>query len=339
PFLRRHDDLGRPQHVVSVAVALAVDLDDRPARGALDGLLGDRLVAVGVERLALGRVGLDPHARKRRQQLVLDEPDAVGQVVVAVLGLGLGGVERPREVVDRGQQLLRQLGDAASLGLRDVAARALAHVVELRHRAEVLVAVVGLGRGLGLRLRGLGDAGRGGVRLRAGRAVAAVRRGHRRLRLGRRVDAVGGLTPGRGAGGLLGRRRRGSGVALHGLGLPLVHDLGVDDVLLLGLGLRAVLGRAVAGGALLLLGALVHRLGDLVERALERLGLGVDLVGVLGGQALADVLDRGLDLLLGGGVDLLGEVLELALGLVGRVLAAVAGLRELTRALVLVGVG
>src|SRR5919107_1904308 len=89
PFLCGHDDLVRSQHVVAVAVALAVDLDDRAARRALHRLLGDRLVAVGVERLALRRVGLDAHARERREQLVLDEADAVGQVVVAVLGLGL----------------------------------------------------------------------------------------------------------------------------------------------------------------------------------------------------------------------------------------------------------
>ena len=53
---------------------------------------------------------------------------------------------------------------------------------------------------------------------------------------------------------------------------------------------------SAALGGLLLLGALVHRLGDLVERGLQRLGLGVDLVRVLGGQRLADLLDRRLDL-------------------------------------------
>ena len=57
------------------------------------------------------------------EQLVLDEPDAVGQVVVAVLGLGLGGVERALEVVERGQQLLGELGDAAGLG-RETSRRA-----------------------------------------------------------------------------------------------------------------------------------------------------------------------------------------------------------------------
>src|SRR6185312_10263514 len=125
--------------------------------------------------------------------------------------------------------------------------------------------------------------------------------------------------------------------------LPFVHNLGVDHVLL---GAGAVLGgSAVGAGAVLgprrcglLLGALVHRLGDLVERRLQRLGLGVDLSGVARGQRLADGLDRSLDLLLGGAVDLLVELLELTLGLVGRVLAVVAGLGQLALALVVLGV-
>src|SRR3954471_136543 len=209
PLLRGDDDLGRSQHVVAIPVALAVDLDDRPGLRALDGLLGDRLVAVRVERLALRRVLLDPDARERGEQLVLHEPDAVGQVMVAVLGLRLGRVERAREVVDRGQELAGQLGDAAALGLRDVAAGALADIVELGHRAQVLVAVVGLGRpgilgrlgllgGVVLRLR---DARLGRARL--GRRGAIVGRRDRDLvGLGPAVDAVCGL----GRGGLLGRR-------------------------------------------------------------------------------------------------------------------------------------
>ena len=100
----------------------------------------------------------------------------------------------------------------------------------------------------------------------------------------------------------------------------------------------AVAGRRSATAACSRLGALVHRLGDLVERGLQALGLGADVLGVLGGQRLADLLDRGLDLALGGVVDVLGEVLELLLGLVGRVLAGVAGLGQLAQALVLLGV-
>ncbi len=196
-----------------------------------------------------------------------------------------------------GSSSLRQLGDAAGLGLRDVAARALAHVVELGHRAQVLVAVVGLGRGLGLRLRGLGDAGRGGVRLRAGRAVAAVRRGHRRL------GSVAVWTPS------VDSPRAGAPAASSAAGGVVLGSRSMDYDLPSSTTSASTTSssarparrsrtRRCPGRGLLLLGALVHRLGDLVERALQRLGLGVDLVRVLGGQALADVLDRGLDLLL-----------------------------------------
>ena len=75
-----------------------------------------------------------------------------------------------------------------------------------------------------------------------------------------------------------------------------------------------------------------------MERGLQALGLGLDVGGVLGRQRLADLLDRRLDLALRGVVDLLGELLELALGLVGGVLAVVAGLGELAQPLVVVGV-
>src|SRR5260370_1396528 len=72
--------------------------------------------------------------------------------------------------------------------------------------------------------------------------------------------------------------------------------------------------RAVAAGPVgllglgLLLGTLVHGLGDLVERGLQRVGLGADVVGVLAGQRVADRLDRLLDLRLGVGVDLVAEL-------------------------------
>src|SRR4029079_12489784 len=114
---------------------------------------------------------------------------------------------------------------------------------------------------------------------------------------------------------------------------------GVDDLLLgLARGLLAVGGPAVRRRGLLRLGTLVHGLGDLVERGLQALGLGLDVGGVLGRQRLADVLDRRLDLALRGVVDLLGALPGLALGLVGGVLAVVPGLGELTQPLVVVGV-
>ena len=94
----------------------------------------------------------------------------------------------------------------------------------------------------------------------------------------------------------------------------------------------------LGGRGLLGLGALVHLLGDLVERRLQAVGLRADVLGVLGLDRGADVLDRVLDLALGGLVDLLAELLDLLLGLVGGVLAVVAGLGQLAQPLVVLGV-
>src|SRR5689334_14333123 len=150
-----------------MAVARAVDLDDGARLGAVGRrLLGDRLVAMRIEPLALRRVGLDADARERGEQLGLDEADPVGEVVVAVLGLGLGGRQRALEVVERGQKLTREPRDAARLGDVDVALGALAHVVELGRRPQPLVLVVGLlWRRLGLDGLGLGGLGLHGLRL------------------------------------------------------------------------------------------------------------------------------------------------------------------------------
>ena len=78
----------------------------------------------------------------------------------------------------------------------------------------------------------------------------------------------------------------------HGLRPFVVDDLGVHDLLLGGGAVRA---GAVAGSGLLLGGGLVDLLGDLVERGLEGVGLGLDLLGVLRVQRLAELLDGGLD--------------------------------------------
>src|SRR6476620_6031795 len=224
-------------------------------------------------------------------------------LLVALLGLGVH--QGALEVVERRQQLRRDAAHAVARCLLDALSALLAQVLDLRRLAQRDVLPVGLRRLLGS-LRGRGW----------GRARGLTRRGLLR----------GGLL-------LL------DDVGLVGHLLALVHDLGVDDVLLGGgaVGRRAV-GRGSALGRGLLLRALVHGLGDPVERGLQRLGLDVDVGCVLGGQRLADLLDRGLDLVLGGGVHLLTELLELALGLVGGVLAVVAGLGELASALVLVGV-
>src|ERR1019366_6412130 len=89
----------------------------------------------------------------------------------------------------------------------------------------------------------------------------------------------------------------------------------------------------------LLLGLLVHGLGDSVEGRLQRLGLGVDRRGVVGLEHLADLLDRLLDATLGVRVHLVAQVGQLALGLVGRVLGVVARLCQLACATVVLGVG
>src|SRR4051794_5776950 len=172
-------DLRGPEDLLLVAVARLVDLHDGAGLGALERLLGHGLVLVGVEDLALGRELLDPDARQRAEQLLLDQPDALGQVMLGVGLLGLGGDQRPVQVVQRRQQLAGQARDAARLRDLDVAARALAHVVGLGRRPQVQVLVVRsvrrLGRGV---LRQPGDV------LVAGRRLGRLGLG--RLGLGRR---------------------------------------------------------------------------------------------------------------------------------------------------------
>src|SRR5262249_19230492 len=99
--------------------------------------------------------------------------------------------------------------------------------------------------------------------------------------------------------------------------------------------IRSVGGPAGRG---LLLSPLVHGLGYLVKRGVERLGLGVDLGRVVAGERLAHLLDRRLDLVLRARVDRVAKLLELAVGLVGSVLAVVASLRQLTLTAVVLGV-
>ena len=108
-------------------------------------------MVLGIERLALGRERLDPDARQRRDHIRVDESDPGHErrgIVGAVARRGVRRVERPVEVVDRGQQLEREPCDAAVLRDRRVTDRALAVVLEVRLRplrqVEILVGLVRL---------------------------------------------------------------------------------------------------------------------------------------------------------------------------------------------------
>src|SRR2546428_14139333 len=87
-------------------------------------------------------------------------------------------------------------------------------------------------------------------------------------------------------------------------------ELGVDDiavVLLAGFGLALLLARAGLRFGLLIG---VHLLAELLRSLRERLRLRLDLGLVLGFQRALGVLDRGLDLLLLAGLDLVAVFLE-----------------------------
>ena len=106
-----------------------------------------------------------------------------------VLGIGLlDRLQRALEVVERGQQLARELADPARLGRADLARHPLAVVVEVRLGALGELEVrVGLARPLeqvGL-VDGLGDAVARGLGVGAGRRVVAeLGLGNDRLGLG-----------------------------------------------------------------------------------------------------------------------------------------------------------
>ena len=75
-----------------------------------------------------------------------------------------------------------------------------------------------------------------------------------------------------------------------------------------------------------------------MEGALQRVGLRLDLLDVVGLEHLADGLDRLVDLGLRRLVELVAHLAELLLGLVGGVLGDVAGLGQLALLAVLLGV-
>ena len=133
-LLPGHDHARGAQHALAPAVAALVDLDHGAGLGALERLLGHGLVVLGIKRLALGRVRLDVGPLERGDQVGVDVLDPGDQRPVAVCLGGRGVGQRAIEVVDRGQQLERELDRPALLRRRRLPRRPLAVVLELRPR-------------------------------------------------------------------------------------------------------------------------------------------------------------------------------------------------------------
>ena len=242
-----------------------------PLRAALRGAgRRDRLVERGVEALACGRRTRSPRAPAQRRARA-DEPHAVQQRVVPRPPL-----ERAVEVVERGQQLLGEPRRRPAPARRPPRARracgsSRSRPGALRER-EVLIA-------LGRHLHELVDVAlrsppRRSARQRLGRgalgAAPPTRRRAARLRARRAARA-------RGAGRL---RRAGARALSCSLIATYAFGSSTTSASTTSSSRRTPRRRpgavAVAGRSRLLLGALVHRLGDRVERRLQRLGLRVD---------------------------------------------------------------
>src|ERR1039458_4259079 len=142
PRLRGDEHPRRADHVRAQPVAGLVDLDHAPAGSALHRLLGHRLVLGWVEGVAGGPKGLDAETPEARAEFRPHEAHAVEQRVVSSRG-----VERPVEVVERGQQLLGELCHAALGRGGGLARDALAVVLEVGLRAlrerQILIALSG----------------------------------------------------------------------------------------------------------------------------------------------------------------------------------------------------
>src|SRR5699024_8707533 len=118
--------------------------------------------------------------------------------------------------------------------------------------------------------------------------------------------------------------------------LVLVHDLGVDHVVIV----RRLLGARSVLGALGALGLRVDRGADGLQRLVQRVPLGLELLGggVLVRQLFLGLLDGVLCLGAVAVGDLLLVVLEQLLALVDELLEGVAGVGVLAALLVLGGV-
>src|SRR5688572_6585752 len=118
----------RTQDRAARPVALLDDVEDDPRVGALLLAGGEGRVALGIERVAGWVELLDPLALERGHELAVHHPYALGEMLLALAGRA----ERALEVVDDRQELAHEVRLRALAGLRGVAGRPLAEIVELR---------------------------------------------------------------------------------------------------------------------------------------------------------------------------------------------------------------
>src|SRR6266571_5072998 len=174
------------QEPVAVRIPFAVDLHHRAFGGARNGLVGERLMTLGIERPALGVVDRDALGFEDRQQLAPGQLDALAEGSVAALRL-----QRPVEVVENGDEGLEHRRHRLRSRALALALHALSEVLELGPAAEqLLLQLVPLAA---QRLELLAAGGREGLDVDAGQA-------------GLLGGAIGGGRR-RGLGGL-GRRHR-----------------------------------------------------------------------------------------------------------------------------------
>ena len=131
-LLGRGDDHRAGRQQVAQHEALLDDLDDGALR-LRGGLREERLVAVGVERLAVGRDLLQALALQHAAQRAMHQRDALGHVLLVV---HLEGVDRPLKVVQHGQEVEDQALAGAPRDQLLLACDALLVVVELGRDAR-----------------------------------------------------------------------------------------------------------------------------------------------------------------------------------------------------------
>src|SRR5580658_6689708 len=119
-----------------------IDLDDHARVRALNGPLGHRLVLGRVEGVARGPEGLDADTTQRRAQLCPHEAHALQQRIILRRRL-----ERAVEIVERREQLLRELYHPALLSGRGLARNPLTVVLEVGlgalSKGQIVIALSG----------------------------------------------------------------------------------------------------------------------------------------------------------------------------------------------------